>query len=75
MVGMIVSIFGFIYMLYITIKAAIFGDPVSGFPSLIVIISLLGGMQLLFLWIIGEYLARNYMETKKRPVYIVKNKF
>ena len=75
MVGMIVSIFGFIYMLYITIKAAIFGDPVSGFPSLIVIITLLGGMQLLFLGIIGEYLARNYMETKKRPVYIVKNKF
>ena len=75
MVGIIVSIFGFIYMLYIAIKAAIFGDPVSGFPSLIVIITLLGGMQLLFLGIIGEYLARNYMETKKRPVYIVKNKF
>ena len=75
MLGIIVSIFGFIYMFYITIKAVIFGDPVSGFPSLIVIITLLGGMQLLFLGIIGEYLARNYMETKKRPVYIVKNKF
>ena len=74
-VGVTISIFGFIYMLYIAIKAMLFGDPVSGFPSLIVIITLLGGMQLLFLGIIGEYLARNYMETKKRPIYIVKNKY
>ena len=59
-------------MLFIVIKALVFGDPVAGYPSLICIITLLGGMQLLFLGILGEYLAKTYMETKKRPIYIVK---
>lgn len=71
-VGALVSTFGFCYMIYIAIKAIAFGDPVAGFPSLIVIITLLGGIQLLMLGIIGEYLARTYMESKKRPIYIVK---
>ena len=71
-VGALVSTFGFCYMIYIAIKALVFGDPVAGFPSLIVIITLLGGIQLLILGIIGEYLARTYMESKKRPIYIVK---
>lgn len=70
--GIIVSMFGFLYMLFIVIKALAFGDPVAGYPSLICIITLLGGMQLLFLGILGEYLAKTYMETKKRPIYIVK---
>lgn len=70
--GIIVSMFGFLYMLFIVIKAMAFGDPVAGYPSLICIITLLGGMQLLFLGILGEYLAKTYMETKKRPIYIVK---
>ena len=72
--GIAVSMFGFLYMLYIVIKALAFGDPVAGFPSLIVIITLLGGIQLLFLGIIGEYLAKTYMETKKRPIYIIKER-
>lgn len=70
--GVFVSLTGFIYMLYIVVKAIFFGDPVAGFPSLIVIITLLGGIQLLFLGIIGEYLAKTYMESKKRPIYIIK---
>ena len=72
--GIFVSMFGFIYMIYIVVKAILFGDPVAGFPSLIVIITLLGGIQLLFLGIIGEYLAKTYMETKKRPIYIIKER-
>ena len=72
--GIFVSMFGFLYMLYIVVKALVFGDPVAGFPSLIVIIALLGGIQLLFLGIIGEYLAKTYMETKKRPIYIIKER-
>lgn len=72
--GVLVSMFGFCYMIYIVIKALLFGDPVAGFPSLIVIIALIGGIQLLFLGIIGEYLARTYMESKKRPVYIIKER-
>ncbi len=70
--GIVVSTFGFLYMLFIVIKAIAFGDPVAGYPSLICIITLLGGMQLLFTGILGEYLAKTYMETKHRPVYIIK---
>ena len=73
--GTIVSLFGFIYMVFIALKAIFFGDPVQGYPSLIVIISLLGGIQLLILGIIGEYLARTYMEVKHRPNYIIKKRY
>lgn len=74
-VGAIISLFGFVYMLYIAFKAIFFGDPVAGFPSLVVIITLIGGIELLILGIIGEYLARTYMETKKRPVYIIRKRY
>ena len=48
------------------------GDPVAGYPSMIAIICLLGGIQLLVIGIMGEYLGKTYMESKKRPQYIVK---
>ncbi len=70
--GTMVSIFGFLYMLYIVIKAMTVGDPVAGYPSLIAILCLLGGIQLLVLGIMGEYLGRTYMETKCRPNYVIK---
>ena len=70
--GTACSIFGFIYMLYIVIKAMTIGDPVAGYPSLIAIICLLGGIQLLVIGIVGEYLGRTYMETKHRPNYVIK---
>lgn len=72
--GCIMSIVALIFMMYIAIKAVIIGDPVAGYPSLIVMISLIGGIQLLVLGIMGEYLAKTYMEVKKRPNYIIKNK-
>lgn len=70
--GLLVSMFGFLYMLYIVVKALVIGDPVAGFPSLIAIICLLGGIQLIMMGIIGEYLGKTYLESKKRPVYIIK---
>lgn len=73
--GSLFSLGAFIYMLYIIIKAILFGDPVAGFPSLIVIITMIGGIQLLVMGVIGEYLSKTYMETKRRPKYIIKNKF
>lgn len=72
LLGVTVSAMAFIYMIYIIIKASIWGDPVAGFPTLLSIILFLGGMQLLCLGIIGEYIARIFNETKNRPVYIVR---
>lgn len=70
--GIIISIVSLIYMMYIFIKTLLFGDPVAGFPTLICVILFLGGMQLLSIGIIGEYVARIYNESKARPVYLVR---
>lgn len=67
----ILSIFAIIF---VVIRRLIFGDPVSGWASTISIIMFLGGLQLLALGIIGKYIAKIFLETKKRPVYIVKEK-
>lgn len=72
-IGLVVSCLSFIYMMYMLIKSLIYGDPVQGFPTLIVVILFLGGIQLLSLGIIGEYLGRIFNETKQRPTYIVKS--
>lgn len=73
--GIFVSIIAFLYMIFVFGKALIVGDPVAGYPSMVVIILFLGGIQLLSLGIIGEYLSKTYMETKKRPKYIVRKKY
>ena len=70
--GSIFSIIAFIMILMIVIKTLIFGDPVSGWPSTVCIILLIGGIQLLCIGILGQYLSKTYLETKKRPVYITK---
>lgn len=69
--GLLISVFAFLYMIVVFVKALIFGDPVAGYPSMMVVITLLGGIQLLCLGVLGEYIAKMYMEVKKRPVYIV----
>lgn len=71
-IGLVISIIAFIYMCYIITKTVIFGDPVQGFPTLMITILFLGGVQLLSLGIIGEYLGRIFYETKNRPVYVIK---
>lgn len=72
LVGILTSLFAFIYMIYVIIKAMLFGDPVSGFPTLLSVMLFLGGIQLLTLGIIGEYIGRIFHETKGRPVYLVR---
>ena len=62
-------------MIFVFGKALLFGDPVAGYPSMVVIILFLGGIQLLSLGIIGEYLSKTYMEVKKRPNYIIRKKY
>lgn len=70
--GFIVSFLAFIYMAFILIKTLIFGDQVQGFPTLITVILFLGGVQLIAIGILGEYIARIFNETKKRPTYIAR---
>lgn len=69
--GLLFCVIALIWMLFITVKTIIWGDPVSGFPTLACLLLLIGGSIQLSLGIIGQYLARTYLETKRRPIYIV----
>ena len=70
--GMLFCAVAFVGTLFIFLRAMIFGDPVSGWPSTMCVITLLGGIQLLCIGIMGMYLSRTYLETKNRPIYIAK---
>lgn len=70
--GIIFCLIAFIMIIVIIVKTLVFGDPVAGWPSLVCIIFLVSGVQLFCLGIIGQYLAKTYLEVKNRPVYIVK---
>ena len=69
--GLIISMVAFLYMCFVLVKTLIYGDPVQGYPTLIIVILFLGGIQLVSLGIIGEYLGRIFYETKNRPAYLV----
>jgi len=71
MFGILVSIVAFIYLIYILITTLIYGDPVAGYPTIMVTMLFLGGIQLLSLGIIGEYLGKVFNETKGRPGYFI----
>lgn len=62
----------FLFLIFIFVRALIWGDPVAGWPSTICIIVLIGGIQLFCIGILGQYLAKTYMETKRRPAYLVR---
>lgn len=70
--GVLFCILAFVFIIFIVIRTMAYGDPVSGWPSTICIMLLLGGIQLLCVGILGEYLAKTYLETKHRPLYICK---
>ena len=70
-IGFIFCILSFIMICFIIVRTFIFGDPVAGWPSLVCIIFFVGGIQLFCIGILGQYLAKAYIETKKRPIYIV----
>ena len=71
--GICVALVAFVYMIYVLIRAAIWGDPVAGYPTMMTVILFLGGVQLMSLGIIGEYLGRVFTEVKNRPVYFVQS--
>ncbi len=70
--GLLFCLVAFIGIIFVIVRAGIWGDPVAGWPSLVCIISLIGGIQLFSIGILGQYLAKTYLETKKRPIYITK---
>lgn len=71
-VGLLFFVVSFVMIIVIILKTLIFGDPVGGWPSLVCIIFFVSGVQLFCLGIIGAYLSKTYLETKNRPIYIVK---
>ncbi len=72
LMGFIFCFVSFILIIIIIIKTLMFGDPTSGWPSLVCIIFFVSGIQLFCLGIIGKYLSKTYLETKNRPIYIIK---
>ena len=69
--GVIMCLVAFIFILVIIVKTLILGDPTSGWPSMVCIILLVTGIQLLCMGVLGQYMAKTYLETKKRPIYLV----
>jgi glycosyltransferase involved in cell wall biosynthesis len=72
-VGMLTALMAFTYAAYVLVKTLVSGDPVPGFPTLIVVISFLGGLQLMAIGILGEYVGRLFLETKRRPLYVIED--
>ena len=70
--GVLFCVFAFLMIVFTIVRKLIFGDPTSGWPSLVCIILLCSGVQLFCLGIVGQYLSKTYMEVKKRPIYLVK---
>ncbi len=70
--GMLSCLASIVFIIFIIIKTILFGDPVAGWPSMMCVILLIGGLQLFCIGILGQYMSKNYLETKNRPLYIVK---
>lgn len=73
-VGVLFCVIAFLMIVFIVVRKLIFGDPVSGWPSLVCIILMTSGVQFFCTGILGQYLAKTYMEVKNRPIYLVKEK-
>ena len=73
--GILFCLMAFCVMIFIFVRALLYGDPVAGWPSMMCVISLIGGVQLLCIGIMGQYMSKMYMEVKDRPKYLVKDEF
>ena len=72
LIGVLFCLLAFFFIIFTIVRAAVFGDPTSGWPSLVCIILLVSGVQLFCIGILGQYLSKTYLEVKGRPLYIVK---
>ena len=69
--GIVLCFVAFLAIIFIIVRTLIFGDPTSGWPLMVCIIVLIAGIQLLSIGILGQYQARTYLETKRRPIYLI----
>lgn len=72
--GVLFCLLAFVMIIFIIVRKLVFGDPVSGWPSLVCIMLFLSGVQFFCTGILGQYLAKTYMEVKRRPIYLIKEK-
>ena len=70
--GVLFCVLAFAMIIVTIVRKLVFGDPTSGWPSLVCLIMMVSGVQLFCLGILGQYLSKTYMEVKKRPIYLVK---
>ena len=68
---MLTALFSMAFGIFVLGKAFLYGDPVPGYPSLMVVVLFLGGLQLMAIGIVGEYLGRMFIESKQRPLYLL----
>ena len=69
--GLLLCVVAFIIILFVIVRTLLFGDPTSGWPSLVCLIMMVSGIQLLCIGILGQYLSKTYLETKRRPLYLI----
>ena len=72
LLGIILCLVSFVAVCFIVVRTLLYGDPVSGWPSLACIVTFIGGIQLLCVGILGQYLSKTYLEVKRRPIYLLK---
>jgi len=70
--GLLFCVLAFVFIVFIVVRTLLFGDPVAGWPSMVCVILLIGGIQLFCMGILGKYLSKTYLEVKNRPIYICK---
>ena len=73
-VGVVIALLSIVYAGYVVVRTTLFGIDVPGYPSLIVAVLFLGGIQLISLGVLGEYIGRILIETKQRPIYVVRRR-
>jgi len=71
--GLLIALGGVLFTLWIVVKTLVLGDPVQGYPSMISLIAVLGGAQLLAIGVLGEYIGKTYFEAKRRPVFLIRD--